>query len=142
MDSQQQAGARIALIMAGLKCEKLRTEAKEWLARQVGVVEELAATVKEGSAEFYRLTHEGRCLDESDSRDYCGSCDLRVHIQQLRDPDSWPNGGDHGVALRKLEPSCLPLTVKRWLHMGVLKELNLGPDHTKELRKAIRGLSQ
>lgn len=126
MDSQHVAGARIAVLFTRERRKERLLAATELLAKQVAVVEELAHTVTEGSAEWWKLAHAGHCLNEADGRDYCGSCDLATfkRIRKDKEPDSY-------------DMRCMP----RLLCLGVVTELNLEAEHVKELRGAIRGLA-
>jgi hypothetical protein len=99
-------------------------------ADQLAVLAELADEVVRGSAEFYLLTHKGRALDES-GQGSCGLCPMRVHRAQLQDPDSGL-GSRWGISR----------TARRWLDLGVLQELDLGREMTRNLKAAVEELNR
>lgn len=39
--------------------------------------------------QYERESWEGRKMSNPQSVDYCGSCSLSYHVQQVRDPDPW-----------------------------------------------------
>ena len=41
------------------------------------------------STQYEIDSHKWRKNSESKSSDYCGSCSLELHTEQVRDPDSW-----------------------------------------------------
>lgn len=122
MKSQHIATTRFALLGLDVMCQRAEAAIQEDCAKQVQLIQELAATVEKDSAEFYRLTHAGRCLDEQDSPGYCGSCSMATHRAQLKDnPLSWAT---HSAQL--------------WILLGVAKKLNLGDEQLLKLRGLLR----
>lgn len=120
MDSQNQAGARFAILGLDVQRERLLEEAVEARTKQLAVLAELADTVKPDTDLYWRLTHVGRCYCQNAEGGSCGSPGLSDHCHQARDQSSWVQG-----------------SMRRWLLMGVTIKLNLGNRTTRELYTAV-----
>ena len=70
-------------------------------------------------------SHKWRKNSESKSPDYCGSCSLELHTEQVRDPDSWVS--EHMINIWRAE----------WIKDHAPTEIESIKTHTKELEAQL-----